>query len=342
MRKVFMTAVLAFVLAGVANSDTWRLDSSGQWDKINKKDGLSLEIAELKQLVFEGKAALAEEKIEQLKQQHPAGFGEDFDEFAKAEILYAKGKFIKAVRQYNKFLDAYPQSEYYPAAIERQFSIANAFLSGQKKRVLKIFKLNAYDEAAGIMESIAVRTGDSPMAQKAMTTLAAGFQNKKKYEEAFFVWNDINAKWPGDDVGKNSLRGMADSLYLDYRGPWFDGAGLNNSKSYYELYEEKFPAAAQSEQVDNRLGQIEQELAYKELKTGDYYRKTKNYKSANLYYRMVIENWPSSPAAELAQRRLAEPVVEPAKKRKSVWDYIPAQKFDKAKNKVIKKIKDLR
>jgi outer membrane protein assembly factor BamD (BamD/ComL family) len=44
-------------------------------------------------------------------------------------------------------------------------------------------------------------------------------------------------------------------------------------------------------------------LAYKEFNTGQYYQKTANKQSANLYYQMVVDNWPESTAAKMAKEK---------------------------------------
>jgi outer membrane protein assembly factor BamD (BamD/ComL family) len=45
-------------------------------------------------------------------------------------------------------------------------------------------------------------------------------------------------------------------------------------------------------------------LAYKQFSIGRYYQKTGNEQSANLYYRMVLRNWPDSSAAKMAGEKI--------------------------------------
>ena len=58
--------------------------------------------------------------------------------------------------------------------------------------------------------------------------------------------------------------------------------------------------------VDDILKEIDEQLAYKQLSIGQYYQNVGNRQSANLYYGMVISDWPGSEAAQTAEQMLAE------------------------------------
>ena len=42
-------------------------------------------------------------------------------------------------------------------------------------------------------------------------------------------------------------------------------------------------------------------MAYKQFTIGQYYQKTGNKRSANLYFDMVINDWPGTKAAQMAK-----------------------------------------
>jgi outer membrane protein assembly factor BamD (BamD/ComL family) len=68
------------------------------------------------------------------------------------------------------------------------------------------------------------------------------------------------------------------------------------------------------------LKQIDEQLAYKEFATGRYYQKTGDRQSANLYYQMVVDNWPDSAAADKAKEAMQE--KEPDSKKGKKWKKI--------------------
>jgi TolA-binding protein len=47
-------------------------------------------------------------------------------------------------------------------------------------------------------------------------------------------------------------------------------------------------------------------MAHKQFRIGEYYQRTGKRQAANLYFDMIIRDWPKTEAAVLAQEALAE------------------------------------
>jgi outer membrane protein assembly factor BamD (BamD/ComL family) len=109
---------------------------------------------------------------------------------------------------------------------------------------------------------------------------------------------------------RDALLGMAKAKYSIYnknpesRKPFYDASCLRSARSYYQMLKSYYPDYAQETGVDETLDVIAEQLAYKELSVGLYYHKMGNIQSANLYFDMVISNWPKSKSAEIAQNKL--------------------------------------
>src|SRR4030043_238081 len=164
MRLVMLIAAAGVFVSPVFSAETLRLGEDGQWKAVSAEDKYLLAVAEIKKLVNTGQTKAVGQAIDKLKKDFPEIAGPDLDAFMKAEMLFCEGKFTKAARAYDKFLAEFPTSEFYEAAMDRQFAIATAFLGGQKKRVLGVFKMSTYDEGIKIMEKISDRAGDAPIA----------------------------------------------------------------------------------------------------------------------------------------------------------------------------------
>ena len=135
--------LMAVVPAGHVLAETWHLGQGKDWQKVpdDASGKYMLAVAEIKQLISTGQPAAARKALVRLKQDFPDIAGADIDAFIVAELLYARGKWVDAVREYDKFLDAYADSWLYESALEREYSVAVAFLGGEKRKVLKILKL---------------------------------------------------------------------------------------------------------------------------------------------------------------------------------------------------------
>ena len=67
-----------------------------------------------------------------------------------------------------------------------------------------------------------------------------------------------------------------------------------------------YPKEAKEIGVDEILTEIDGQLAYKQLSIGRYYQRTGHIQSANLYFDMVVNDWPGSKAAKEAKELLSK------------------------------------
>lgn len=337
MYKIRVVIVLAVMLLLSAFSEVrgeiqnlgQRQDSSSVSQSSQAK--YLLTVAQIKKLVDTGQCKAAGQAFNQLKSDFPEisrPDSNDFDLFTEAEILRCQGKFVKASRALSRLLDEFPpESRFYDAALDRQFRIATAFLAGAKKSVLGIFKIKGYAEGVRIMDGISYRVAlDDPegIGLKAAIAVAEGYEQRKMFDEAFYRWAEIKDQHQGKKVGKDALLAMARCKQAMYRGPDFDASDLVgrpfNPKSYHDsakgCYDEfKLRHSTDTErfEIDRRLKEVDEKLALKQFKIGQYYQSRGNKLSANLYYTMVVDRWPNTDSAKMAEEMLVKNSVSPEK-----------------------------
>ncbi|MHC4623299.1 MAG: hypothetical protein ACYS4W_05285 [Planctomycetota bacterium] len=250
--------------------------------------------------------------------------------YLKANTLLEKGKFTKAYRAYEKSLEGCdPNSELYAQAMEKQFYIGSEYLSGRKKRVLLLFKMRGYAEGVRIMERIEERAGDAPIAVDAAVEVARSYEQRGKrheeyYDIAHLKWSaifenydkrtEVASSGPTGDLAKDALLAMARCKHNAYTGPVHDASTLagrvfgkrkpyDNAKACYKEFKSRY-GEAEGINIDQKLAQVNEQLALKDLCTADYYQRTGSRQAANLYYQMVTRDWPGTKPAEKAKEML--------------------------------------
>lgn len=329
----FITASVAILLSvcceAAVCAETWQLERGGELKGVSAQgqDGYRQAVAQIKQLVNTGQTSAVRKALDKLKKDFPEIAGPDLDAFIAAELLFCKGKFPKAARSYEKFTTDFPQSELYQAALDRQFEIATAYLAGQKISVLGIFRIKGYDTGVKIMEKITDRAGELPIGLKAAVAVAESYEKRGKFSEAYQKWSEISSRWPTGQMGRDALLSMARCKHAAYRGPRYDSSDLVSAKSYYGNFRLRYPDTANQEiDIDKKLNQIEEQSAYKQFSIGRYYQKTGNIESANLYYQMVVGNWPQTTAAKMAQAAMNE---KPDDRKEQRWGTKIIRKLEK-------------
>jgi outer membrane protein assembly factor BamD (BamD/ComL family) len=88
------------------------------------------------------------------------------------------------------------------------------------------------------------------------------------------------------------------------------GRPLNPSSFYdsargcYEEFKLKYPQDIEKFDIDEKINEVEEKLASKQFKIGQYYQGTGNKLSANLYFQMIVNRWPQTVTAEIAKQML--------------------------------------
>ncbi len=307
IRRVLVLVLLWSVFpAGPTGADTLFLKNGTEWQNVSDtpEGRYLMAVAKFKQLISSGQTKSATAELVNLKKTHPEIMGADFDLFVEAELLFARNEWIKAARKYGELLDSFPDSWLYDTAMDRQFSVAQAFLNGQKRRALKILKLSAFDEGEKIMRRIADRAGEAPIARRALVALARAHSRRKEFLEAYEVWADISLRWGTGEMGKTALLEMAQTLHSAYTSPDYDHTSLVSAKTHYGNFKARYPQLVEVHEIDEKLKIIEQQLAYKQYSIGEYYDRTGSREAARLYYNEVRDNWPDTKAAQMARARI--------------------------------------
>lgn len=296
---ISLTAIRPAISAETGQSDSKAVNPAS-------KDQYLQAVANITKLVNAGEKKDVGKAASKLKKDFPDFAGADVDAFIKAEKSFCKGQFINAAKRYDKLLDKFPGSVLYQAVLERQYAIGEAFLNGRRKMVLWVLPMKAYDEGIKIMEKISDRVGNAPIGIKAAIAVADNYERRDKLDEAYHKWSEISSRWPTGLAGKEALLGMARCKHAEYRGPKFNASNLVSAKSYYENFKLRYPQDAEALGIDKIIERINEQLANKYFDVAKYYEKTKSEESANLYYQMVLDNWPDSKAAKKARAIMDE------------------------------------
>jgi outer membrane protein assembly factor BamD (BamD/ComL family) len=231
---------------------------------------------------------------------------------AMAQQYEEKGQFTRALRIYEKLLTEKPGSDFRDQVMDRQYAIATAYLGGQKKQVFRIIKFKGYAEGVRIMEKITDRAGlDTKMGLNASIAVAEHYEKRQDFNSAYLKWWEISSQYQTGKTGRDALLNMARCKHAAYnshpepRRPFYDSSSLNISKSCYEKFKLLYPGDPEETNIDTKLQEINEQLAFKQFTIGQYYHRTGNKQSANLYFDMVIKDWPGTKAAEMAKEMLA-------------------------------------
>lgn len=222
-----------------------------------------------------------------------------------AEAKIAKRDYYKAHMILEPLVADVGGDEITQRALNLEFTVAEAFLAGQKRKWLGIRMLSGEETALKILDGIAANDAQSDRAERALKTKADYFFRRGEFDLAEDEYGRLIEQFPRSRwLLPASLR-RAQATLAQFPGTKFDDAALIEAEERFLRFRDAFPKGAVQHDVDLTLEDIRNRRGRKELEIGDYYMKVRRPGAAAFYYRSVVENWPGTTAASEAQAALA-------------------------------------
>lgn len=222
----------------------------------------------------------------------------------KAEALFCKNRYYKAMVVYEELLDDYPASRHFEHAINKHVDIAKMFLGGKKRLIWGFIAVGAKAEAIAILEKVADRWPGSELAATAIVMQGDYYYEKSRYVEAQETYRLIAEHYRNSSHYAHGLLRCAESTHAQYGGKCYDASALEDARIRYLNFASLFPGKAHELGVSHRLELIELERVEKEFEIADFYRRTHKIDPARYYWQSICERWPDSPLASRSKMLL--------------------------------------
>lgn len=232
-----------------------------------------------------------------------------------AEALYRTGmirmqrkEYYKAFEAYQNMLQRYPNSEKFSQVIAEQYRIASLLLDGSRSYMWGMIPgLKNRERAIEYFEQIVANAPYSDYAPLSLMNIARGHQKLKSTEEAIDALDRMINSYPQNLLTPDAYLKLAQTHASLVDGPYYDQASTKSSITYFEDYLIQFPGDAGAGSAEKGRAEMKTMLAQSKMLMADYYYKhRRNYKAARVFYNEAITTYPDSPVAERARVMLAD------------------------------------
>lgn len=217
------------------------------------------------------------------------------------------GDLMQAYDWLEEILSAWPGSELADRAVRREIIIAEMLLfKDRKQRKLKgALWLGAEDEALTMLSKVSdTWAPGTPVAEQALRLKADYHYQAGQFDEAEITYARLMRDFPRGRYHKISLLRSGQSALARFPGVEFDSADLLESEVYLRDFQSQYPQESGAYRVPQTLMRIQDSLAEKDFKVGQFYERTEKLDAAAYYYRHVMGTWPDSTWASQSQERL--------------------------------------
>lgn len=253
----------------------------------------------------------AEREFKKLLKAYPKAFEAAESQYYLGLIKEEQDNPYEAYQAYQKVIDKYPFSERIQEIIERQYNIAEAFMTGQKRKVLGL-NLPVENPAIEIFSKVIENSTYGPMASKAQYKLGLVLKSLMRYYEAEEAFNKVISNYPDSEWLDAAKFQIASCRAAVSRSSDYDQGATREAKEKFEDFVREHPDAVLSRDAEKNIKELREKEAESNYNIGRFYEKQKANTAASVYYNDIITNYPKSPWAAKALERLQ--VMERMKK----------------------------
>lgn len=223
---------------------------------------------------------------------------------AKAAALIGDREFYKAHEVLQEFLKQFTGMALTSEAIRLEFVVAEAFLSGEKRKWLGMAILDGEEIGIRILDQISAEFPDTEFAEYALKTKGDYLFRTGDHSLAELEYSRMARNYPRSRYHQFAVRRSADAALASFRGIEYDDAPLIEAADRFADYRTRYPQYADREGVGLVLDDIREKRGEKEFAIGQYYERTEHLGSAVFQYQLVLRLWPKTQAATKAAERL--------------------------------------
>lgn len=231
------------------------------------------------------------------------------------------GDIGKAAESFRVSVDRYPYSERANDAIEHEYDLAEDMLQGKKTKILGMEIMPAVDIAVSLYEHIVRVAPYGPYGVKAQYRLGEAYVVLGEWEQAERAYQAVVDEYPNSEYAPKAKYQMARVSYRASVQQEYHLAAADQAIEKFEGFKSSYPDSTLRFEANEVISELRHKKAQSFYDTGTFYQQRRKYKSARIYFRDILRQFPDTPSAELARKRLDEisSVEEGKKNPKKPW-----------------------
>jgi len=245
----------------------------------------------------------AKREFKKLLKSYPKSFEASESQYYLGAIEEAQDNLYEAYQAYQRLIDKYPFSERIQEVIEREYKIAEAFMSGEKRKALGV-ALPVDNPAIEIFSKVVENSSYGPLASKAQYQLGLVLKSLMRYYEAEEAFNKVISNYPSSEWAAAAKFQIASCRAAVSKSSEYDQGATEEAKQKFEEFVKEHPEATLSKDAQNNINQLREKGAESDYDIGRFYEKQKSYEAAKIYYNDTVDNYPDSTWAVKAMERL--------------------------------------
>jgi outer membrane assembly lipoprotein YfiO len=236
----------------------------------------------------------------------------EFSNYAPRAQYYAglsneqMGKYYIAFQAYQKTIDNFPHVENLDEINEHEFKIANIYAEKPNPKILGTDIMTSTDRALEIYKKVVENAPFGPLADEAQFKMGETLKRAGMFEEATLAFQRIVDEYPTSRFAEKAQYEVAQCAYKASLRPAYDAGPTDRALRIFEEYAASSTDEKLSEEAKKTMQRLKNRAAEKSMMVAKFYEQQRHPKSAIIYYQDVLDRFPDSIQAPIAQAKIEE------------------------------------
>ena len=214
------------------------------------------------------------------------------------------GKYWFAYENYQRMIDNYPYTKRLDEVVEREYNLANTFQNMESPKLMELELSLSLERSVTIYGKVVENMPFGPYADKALYKTAESYRRLFKYNEAMDAYEKLINDYPDSKLVQEAKYQLAYTIYEASRDPEYDQEHTEEALKKFENIIKTTPIPAIAEEADKALIHLKNKKAESLLKVAEFYEKRGKYTSALFYCRDIVDEYPETEAAKIADLKI--------------------------------------
>lgn len=310
-KALALTFAVSVLVAGVASAQWTWTPQTGRWINLKRlpKETAELQVEYARSLLVQGELKKALRETDKFQQYYADSDVSDENQFLRGEIRLAMGDYVDAAKEFQQVISAYPDTDLFDETIAKQYEIGDQlYEKGQKlqgKR-FRLFKGRPLKRAAEVYSMVVENAPFTSAAAEAQYKIGLCHYAREEYLEAAFEYRRVIEDYPASDWVDEASYGLAMCYYERSLPPAYDQTPSQLAIDSIDDFIARYPQDERVAQLQEYRGEMVETIAQHQLDIARFHERRREFESAYIYYELVVEQYPETEAATIAQGWLAE------------------------------------
>jgi len=220
-------------------------------------------------------------------------------------LSYEKDKdYYRAYLLYNKIISQYPKSKRNPQIIEQMYNVGVLFLNGAKRKIMGLEVLPALTTSQQIFLSIITHAPYSAFGDDAQFQLGQAYKKMGNYSMAVEAFGDLLKKYAESPLVDRAQYEIAICSLQASKPAAYEQETTEKAIKEFEDFMDESPPDDLKQEAQKTIIELKSRKAKHDYDIAKYYESRREYVSALIYYKSVVDNYPGTEWATLSETQV--------------------------------------